>query len=508
MFLMQMAGKGKRQMSHSPEVTQSSSEDEDFVPEEEVPIPKVVKVSRAELVEKGKKKTTGAGSSKAPQGAAPKRTKGRASPVIKSPAPPLRSNFKYTFRDPEASRLVELICYQTLPHSAEVEKIRNTDPFQKPTTVEDYRFWDLFQANWYVTQFQQRAHSGFNEQRWLDVESMKEKCDGVITSALNILQRHGILNWLKIHQDWNKELVAQFISTAWIEGTDNMINIIHFMIEGQRRSVTLKDILAFLEMDPRDYSKENAVHIHATNRDMGPLYLPGFDGDRLAGNVHGMLPVVRILNSILRNTLTPKYGDRVTVQSSSRDALLALMSPDANYSWSLFFWVELCYAIIHGSSYVPFAPYIQIIINKKFDMEFRSSVPHKPYKPQSLPDDYIKLANKALAGQSGEASTSSATVKKGKENIILKGIKLILKSCQRNDAMVQAHIRETRAQFTEIQSHLSLPEPQFSELPPPVPGLEEWYEQVSSDEDDDEEEEGEEAEDEEAGGDDEDDAEE
>jgi hypothetical protein len=125
------------------------------------------------------------------------------------------------------------------------------------------------------------------------------------------------------------------------------------------------------------------------------LYYPGNENN--FGTNHGMLPEYYIFNNIFYNTLTPKQGDCTSIQGSTGNLLLAILDDHAPSHFSIFFWTELMYVFNHWTQYAIYAPYIQMIINYKTDMEFGYDGKHGAYQPHLVRDLAVPPPPSAVA---------------------------------------------------------------------------------------------------------------
>jgi hypothetical protein len=84
---------------------------------------------------------------------------------------------------------------------------RNENPYDWTTKLHDHRFWNNFQADWYLTVIKDRKNP-ITSQLYVDWPYMPKKHDPVFHRVIAKAQRLGIYGILGMYQDWNTELVA------------------------------------------------------------------------------------------------------------------------------------------------------------------------------------------------------------------------------------------------------------------------------------------------------------
>jgi hypothetical protein len=164
---------------------------------------------------------------------------------------------------------------------------------------------------------------------------MPKKCDPVFHRVMDKSQRLGIYGIIGLHQEWNTELVAQFYATTWRSG-EGFDSTLHFALEGHRFELKIIEFPTIFAFAGNDFNRE-AISTERTilDNELTPLYYPG--NKHHFGTNHGMLPEYYIFNNILRNTLTPKRGDRTSIRGSTRNLLLAILDDQSLPFISVFF---------------------------------------------------------------------------------------------------------------------------------------------------------------------------
>jgi hypothetical protein len=206
---------------------------------------------------------------------------------------------------------------------------------------------------------------------------MQRNRDSVFQKVITKAQTLGIYDILGLHQEWNTELVAQFYTTTW-RSRDGYDSTLNFAIEGHRYELTITELPIIFGLAPNDFDRESISSERSTSdNELAPLYF--LENENSYGTNHGMLPEYYIFNNIFQNTLTPKRGDRTSIQGSTRNILLAIVDGQPLPCISVFFWIELMFVLNHGTQYAIYAPYIQRIFNYKMNMEFGYDGKHGAY---------------------------------------------------------------------------------------------------------------------------------
>jgi hypothetical protein len=109
---------------------------------------------------------------------------------------------------------------------------RNKDPFDSTTELHDHRFWNNFQADWYLSVIKDWKNP-ITSQLYVDWNYMQKKRNPVFHRVITKAQRLGIYDLLGMYQEWNMELVAHFCATAW-RSSNGYEQTLNFSIEGHQ----------------------------------------------------------------------------------------------------------------------------------------------------------------------------------------------------------------------------------------------------------------------------------
>jgi hypothetical protein len=152
---------------------------------------------------------------------------------------------------------------------------------------------------------------------------MIQKRNPIFNKVIIKAQNLGIYDMLGMWQNWNSELVAQFCSTAWINGNwyDSTIN---FSIEGHHYALCVKEIPTIFRLANNDFHRDDIANERTmVDNELAPLYFPRNESNY--GTIHGLLPEFVIFNKIFRGTLMPKRGGWSHINGPTRVLLLAIL---------------------------------------------------------------------------------------------------------------------------------------------------------------------------------------
>jgi hypothetical protein len=102
-----------------------------------------------------------------------------------------------------------------------LQRLRFTNPTLTPRHpgVQDPRFWNLFQDDFYNSVILTKKHPVVRH-RFIDWEGCENMGDADMTSALRNLERKGLKNIMTMEYPWNDEVIAQFYATLWVKKVD------------------------------------------------------------------------------------------------------------------------------------------------------------------------------------------------------------------------------------------------------------------------------------------------
>ena len=114
---------------------------------------------------------------------------------------------------------------------------------------------------------------------------------------------------MKVAQDYDPTLVAQFYATAHFSTTGD--RTITWMSRNEQCSATLAEFGALLGYQDRGAARASGFHCHNAGRPMAkealaPLYM---DGEVIHRNIKYLLPTWDILNRVFRDTVAAKVGN-------------------------------------------------------------------------------------------------------------------------------------------------------------------------------------------------------
>jgi hypothetical protein len=134
---------------------------------------------------------------------------------------------------------------------------RNEDPYEWTTKLHDHRFWNNFQADWYLSVIKDQ-NNPITSQLYVDWTYMLDKRDPVFHRVIAKAQRLGVYDLLGTYQEWNTELVAQFCATAWRDGHGHE-KVLHFSIEGHRFKMNPTELPAIFVLVNNDFHRAKVI---------------------------------------------------------------------------------------------------------------------------------------------------------------------------------------------------------------------------------------------------------
>jgi hypothetical protein len=270
----------------------------------------------------------------------------RASDIIQKVEHPLWADYEYTLTRVDHHHPRRPTDFTKGENQSMIN--RHEDPYEWTTELHDHKFWNNFQADWYLTVIKDRKNP-ITQELYVDWSYIQKKRDPVFKRVIAKSQRLGIFDILDLHQEWNTELVAQFYATTWRsgEGLDSTLN---FALEGHRFELKISELPTIFGLAGNHFDREPiSIERSISDKELAPLYYPGNECN--FGTNHGMLPEFYVFNNIFRNTLTPKRGDHTSIRGSTRNLLLAILDYQPPPCISVFFWSELMFALNHGTVY-------------------------------------------------------------------------------------------------------------------------------------------------------------
>jgi hypothetical protein len=162
----------------------------------------------------------------------------RASDIIQKVEHPLRTGYEYTLRRVDHHHPHRPTDFTRGENHSMIN--RHENPYDWTTELHVHRFWNNFQAYWYLTVIKDRKNP-ITSQLYVDWPYIQKKHDHVFQKVITKAQTLGIYDILGLHQQWNIELVAQFYATTWRSG-DGFDSTLNFAIEGHRYELTITEL--------------------------------------------------------------------------------------------------------------------------------------------------------------------------------------------------------------------------------------------------------------------------
>jgi hypothetical protein len=419
--------------------------------------------------------------------------------------PPLQRDHRYEIHAPEYAYSRQGVGIRRKDYTKKhpgVHKERRENPYEYEKFIPDRRFWSQFQADWYSSVILEKQNP-ITVSKYVNWNEMASKEDSTFELVISECQEKNLYFLLGMKQDWNNELIGQFVSTAWFEG-EGKETFIHFTLQGIPYYVSYRRFAEILGLEGTLNEVELHNEIEPTDEEFQQLYLNGEEAD--LDYTHGMRPYTKILNRLFRETLTPKRGDRSKIHGSTRVLLCAMNFERPRFNVFGFFWNELMFMLHHGKHSVVYAPYIQKMINVVTGMEFGYDEIHAPYTPKlpTPPSSAAQSPSTSTESPASQASppaqdipvtsdmpSSSRARPRKKGNALVRGLKAIFSMCSNTNDVVRSQARATQTSINRIEEHLNIERTAWPELPPSPPRDNPWawYDEQQEGEQDEEEDE-------------------
>jgi hypothetical protein len=139
--------------------------------------------------------------------------------------------------------------------------------------------------------------------------------------------------------DWNKEVIAQFITTLYVEEIGDARNM-HWMNEGDWYSISYDDFTHRLGFERED---QNHPKIHFgqpfDEQEMKFMYALGEEGN--AGHTNGLYTFYSVLNRLFRKTIYPRDGDPTNISLYAKNLLANMRDGAHDFIVIDFVWEEI-----------------------------------------------------------------------------------------------------------------------------------------------------------------------
>jgi hypothetical protein len=268
-----------------------------------------------------------------------------------------------------------------------LQHLRFTNPSltSRHPSVQDPRFWNLFQADFYNSVILSKKHPVVRH-RFIDWEGCENMGDADMTSALRNLERKGLKNIMTMEYPWNDEVVAQFYATLWVKKVDEEADgydypVMYFFIQGNWHKVSYRRFAHILGFSDAD--------IEGSNMRVHDIKLPMWEEtefihvsmDREFWTTANMHRYYRYLNS-LSMTVLPKGRNQMNVLGESHVFLL-LLAPNSLARINVFdmIWEEIIRASWSPLKGCLHAPFIMNMIEVVTQTHFEKPVKHSRYVP-------------------------------------------------------------------------------------------------------------------------------
>jgi hypothetical protein len=254
------------------------------------------------------------------------------------------------------------ISYKGKGTMKEVKGIRKIDTRSQHKDAPDYRFHTRFQQNFYETVILTRKKH-VSEAQWVDWSHMEQQDDPIFNQIMDSCTNLHIKELMGFKFDWNKEVIAQFFSTLYVEEVGNIRNM-HWMTEGDWYSMCYGDFACRLGFGSGETNCPT-IHYHQPldEQEMKFMYAP--DEKRNAGHINGLYTFYSILNWLFRKTICPRDGYPTNISFYTKNPLANMRDGALDFSAIDFVWEEIKGISMNPQKNCGFAPYIMFILRRR-----------------------------------------------------------------------------------------------------------------------------------------------
>jgi len=188
------------------------------------------------------------------------------------------------------------------------------------------------------------------EMKWIDwnyLKGLASPLKEVVDVVYDHCQQMDLTEIMSFTCDWNEEVVAQFYATLHISECGR---IFQFLIGGKRFTYTMAQF-SFLfghSGDKVEYGGGYIVNRDASKVDLHEgseldasrmhfMYDRAY-GDIVLGQVKGLTPFYRLLNTLFRFTLTPRGGDSDNISHRAKNLLVQMAPGKRKFAVMEFIW--------------------------------------------------------------------------------------------------------------------------------------------------------------------------
>src|SRR6185312_13801650 len=191
------------------------------------------------------------------------------------------------------------------------------------------------------------------EMKWIDWNYLKRLASPlkeVVDVVYDRCHQMDLTEIMSFTCDWNEEVVAQFNATLHFSECGR---IFQFLIGGKRFTYTMAQFSFLFGQggDQVEYGGGYIVNCDASKVDLHEgneldasrmhfMYDRAY-GDIVLGQVKGLTPFYRLLNTLFRFTLTPRGGDSDNISHRAKNLLVQMAPGKRKFAVMEFIWNEI-----------------------------------------------------------------------------------------------------------------------------------------------------------------------
>jgi hypothetical protein len=168
-------------------------------------------------------------------------------------------NHSPTIQSPPKPLSYHVTSYKGKGATKQVKKLRKIDLRSQQRNASDYRFHTHFQQDLYETVIMDRSRIVL-EAQWVDWHHMEEQQDRIHNQVIAACESHHLKHLMGVHYDWNKEVIAQFYATLYIDEVGG-VRRMHWTTEGEWYNISYDDVASRFSFGAVDAHRPR-LHIH------------------------------------------------------------------------------------------------------------------------------------------------------------------------------------------------------------------------------------------------------
>jgi hypothetical protein len=227
--------------------------------------------------------------------------------------------------------------------------------------IEGRRFWCMEQE--YIYKDIYEPMKKVRHMQAINVDDLDQ--DNHFGDAIWVIGRMGLKDLMKIQCDYSPELIKQFFATVAFKNDDDYT--MEWMTGSTHCSANLRRFASILGLPA-----EGGIRFHGPQKMDKMVLYHLYDSTGKVGTTTGLLPIYSQVLRFLRATIAPSGGNNDALRGALVDllhlSLKCARDSDEEEGFSLdvmhYIFNEIHDAVVSRTT-MPYAPYIQLLINKR-----------------------------------------------------------------------------------------------------------------------------------------------